>query len=165
MIQTVILENDEEKRKIIEEYFKKYEWKYNIRFAYEANAGGQQKLDSWFKSVYRDDNAIMEIEENDDIYLLYEEDIICVCAYGHILEITTTIANNVLKVRKSLKSFEMMNMQSMVKINRAEMVNINYIQMIKHSSLTMRNGKVMEISRRRYNDVLNRIHNFATYKI
>lgn len=59
----------------------------------------------------------------------------------------------------------MMNMQSMVKINRAEMVNINYIQMIKHSSLTMRNGKVMEISRRRYNDVLNRIHNFSTYKI
>ena len=59
----------------------------------------------------------------------------------------------------------MMNMQSMVKINRAEMVNINYIQMIKHSSLTMRIGKVMERSRRRYNDVLNRIHNFSTYKI
>lgn len=121
MIQTVILEHDEEKRKIIEEYFKKYEWKHNIRFAYEANADGaakcdlaitlgdgsgekarhmarysldvadsackpdrnygivtyeifEQKLDGWFKSVYRDDNAIMEIDENDDIYLIYEED-------------------------------------------------------------------------------------------
>ncbi|MCQ2008633.1 MAG: LytTR family DNA-binding domain-containing protein [Sporolactobacillus sp.] len=108
-------------------------------------------LDRASKKVTKQKKTLL-IEQNGEMIRVNQEDILCLEAFAHTIDVTT--AEQHYQVKVSIDQFErQLDPHLFVRPHRSYLVGLKYISQLRKTGLTLDTGKKIPVSRRRYQAV------------
>jgi DNA-binding LytR/AlgR family response regulator len=108
-------------------------------------------LDRASKKVTKQMKTLL-IEHNGELVRVNQEDILCLEAFAHTIDVTATERHY--QVKASIDQLEhQLDYDLFVRPHRSYLVGLNYINQLGKTELTLDTGKTIPVSRRRYNAV------------